>query len=145
MNKRGWLRIIEASIAAVIILGVLFYLYNRTQEANTYDLSDRARTIVDEIALNESMRYDIATAPPSSLGSTTFQVPASVQTFVIDRIHDSSLDFEIKLCTLRDVCGKSIFTGETYSAERIISSSIQFNSEPEPRKVRLFIWRRERE
>ncbi len=142
MNKRGWMRIMEASIAAIVILSTLFYLYNRAREPSVYDMTEKARAIVDEIAVNETLRYDILTSPAGPPPGITYTVPDNVQDRVYSLLNDASLDSEIKICSVEDVCGKSNFTGETYSAERIISSAIKIDTPHEPRKIRLFIWRK---
>ena len=51
-NKRGFLRIVEAIIAIVLIMGVLFTFYIKSRVQEEPDLSERARDILEEISRN---------------------------------------------------------------------------------------------
>lgn len=128
MNKRGFLRILEASIAIVIIFGVLFVFFNQ-QQARTVeqeDLSERARDILDEIAKDTSLRDAVL-----NNGNQT------VHDFISSRIPEAHLDFRFRICGVTDACGIEYISGNVYSAERTISSTI---SELGPDKIRLFIF-----
>lgn len=130
-NKRGWLRIIEASIAILIILTVLFALYKKQQTPTDIDLSERARSILDEVSQNSSLR-------DKALSNET----ADINSAISQHIPETNLAFEFQVCDLEDVCGKSTYTaGNVYTAERVISASIS-NPEFKPKKIRLFMWRR---
>jgi hypothetical protein len=57
MNKRGWLRIVEASLAIVLVLTVLFIIAQKTRPLQSpEDLTDTAKAILDEIASTPSLR-----------------------------------------------------------------------------------------
>jgi hypothetical protein len=61
MNRRGFLKIVEASISIFIIMGVLFVFFNQ-QKAEVQegaDLSERARDILEETSKNVSLREAI--------------------------------------------------------------------------------------
>ncbi len=133
MNKRGWLRIVEASIAIILVLSVLFVLFNRTRELREPDLSERARSILEEIANNGTLRDMILSDDPNKQALLTEVIRNRY-------ITESYLDFEVRICTLKEVCGKSTYTpGNVYAAERVISVVIG-KENYNPKKVRLFIW-----
>jgi hypothetical protein len=124
------MRIVEASIAILIILGVLFSLYTKNIPSNDVDLSQRARDILREISVNTTLREAI-------LDNTNLDM---INKSVASKIPESYLRYEIKICELSDVCGKSAFTsGNVYAADRVISAAI--NSGTNSKKIRLFIWR----
>ena len=131
MNKAGWLRIVEASIAILIILSALFAFNKRQEAASEPDLSERARAVLEEIAHNSSLIEEV-------LRNELLEInPAVAQ-----RVKEPYLSFEVRICNLNDACGKSTYTpGNVYAAERVISASVE-NPEFAPKKVRLFIWRR---
>lgn len=132
MNKRGWMRIVEASIAIMIILGVLFALYSKTLVSSEPDLSQRARDILEEIALNATLRMAV-------LQNNNLEVNNSI----IALIPEPALAFEFRICTLDSACGQSSFvSGNVYAAERVISTDLTNSGELGPRKIRLFIWRK---
>ena len=129
MYNKGWVRIVEASIGILIILGVLFALYEQQTVSNEPDLNQRARDILDEIATNSTIRDEIVT------GNNNF-----LNAIVAPYIPESYLAFEAKICEMDDVCGKSTYTdGNVYSAERVVSSTIYLQNNT---KVKLFIWRK---
>lgn len=134
MHNRGWIRIVEATIAILFILGTLFVINtNRAREQNAPDLNDLARDIVTEVAYNEQLRKMIITedlAAQEELGA-----------FVANRI-PQPLQHEIRICALDDACGKSVYTEQNvYAAERLISAAIVQEQNLASKKIRLFIWR----
>ena len=131
-EKRGWVRIIEASLSITIILGVLFYIYFNTATSEDSDLSEKARGVLEEAALNSTMRSAIIR-----------QDSLIVNTEVERLLNDKSLSFETRICEIESACGKSSFTeGNVYSAERVISVALPLGEEGKhSKKIRLFIWR----
>lgn len=134
MQRRGWMRIVEASISIVILLSVLFFLYTRDAYTEDLALDERARSILTELSSEASFREAVITNQTNA-----------VHQAVAQKIPESHLLFEVRICEIGDVCGKSNFTSSNvYAAERVISSSLERNPASggdEPRKVRLFIWR----
>lgn len=122
------MRIVEASIAVLIVLSVLFYLYVRSQEPITSRLDETARGVLEEMALNASIRKMVIENDGLLLNQTTRNyIPAY-------------LSYEIRICPVDQVCGKSSYTGEeVYASERVIGADIQ-NDSYSPKKIRLFIW-----
>jgi len=129
MNRDGILRLIEAIIAIVIIFGVIFIFFAQSRVGSGVDLSGRAGNILEEISKDVTLREAVLNNDTDVIGA-----------FVADRILEAHLDFEVKLCEVGSVCGKSVYTeGNVYSAERIISSTL---NDFDPKKIRLFIWER---
>ena len=133
MNKGGWLRIVEASLAVILILSALFVFYMKEKSSSPPDLGERARTILEEIASDATLRNSALTAEKGSS-------PQNIINLVASQITEPNLDFEIKICEIGDACGKSKYNpGNIYSAERVISASVD-HAGYEPKKMRLFIW-----
>ena len=127
MNKWGFLRILEAIIAITIIISVMFIYFNKSRNFPQHDLTIRARAILDEISKDNILRADV-------LNNQTVKLDDFIQI----RIPEAHLTFEVKICEVNDVCGKSSYIRrEIYSAERSISSILSSYS---PKKLRLFIW-----
>lgn len=122
------MRIVEASIAILIVLTVLFYLYMRSQEPIESRLDETARGVLEEIALNASIRKIVLEEDEQLLNQT-------VRSYV-----PAYLSYEIRICQVDRSCGKSSYSGEdVYAAERVIGADVQTSSYG-PKKVRLFIW-----
>ena len=61
-NKKAWVRIVEATIASLIIIGFILVMMSR-QQTKTPDIGDeiyeKQRSILDILSKNESLRNDI--------------------------------------------------------------------------------------
>jgi hypothetical protein len=130
MNKRGFLRIVEASVAIVIVAGVLFLFFTQGNVVEQPDFSERARDILEEISKNPVLRESI-------LAHSGDGVPVDVNNFIAPRIPENYLEFEAKICEVDSACGITYHETNVWSAERVISSTIDI---PGPKKIRLFIW-----
>ena len=57
MNKKGWLRILEAFLAIMLITGVLLVLYSRNLNTNRGgEIYNLQKSILDEVAEDDEMR-----------------------------------------------------------------------------------------
>ena len=132
MNKRGIMRIIEASVAILIVASVLFVTYNKNVVESIPDYSENARDILEELANDISMRKDVL---------DDLQDFEDFEDFIQGKL-PSHLTFEVKVCEVNAVCGQSSYEGNVFSAERIISTNFDSDSF-EPKKIRLFLWEKE--
>jgi hypothetical protein len=136
MDKKGFLRVVEASIAIIIIMSVLFVFYTNSREQKSLDLSERSRDVLLELSRNVSLRNDVLDYDVTLQGA-----PGSVEELVDLKIFEAYLETEIRVCDIDQVCGRStVVERDVFSGERIISADL---IEFKPRKVRLFIWERE--
>lgn len=128
MNRKGFLRIIEASISILIIAGVLFVFFNQQKVQNSPDLSELARDILEEVSKNTALRNAVLNNDPNGI----------VNDFISGKV-PGYLSFEMNICEVDASCGTRDYKGNVYSAERIISSTIE---QPvfSPKKIRLFLW-----
>ena len=133
MNRGGFLRIVEASIAIVIIMSALFVVRVQTQSGVQLDYSERARKILDEVSKDPMLRMAVLQQ------STT-----PLELFVDQKIPESHLSYEIRICEdILSVCGKETVTrGQVWVGERIVSATVT-TEEFEPKKIKLFIWETE--
>lgn len=126
-GKQGFLRIAEAGVAILIILGAILINYKNLTSLKEPDFSENARDILEEIAKDNNLRNEIL---------TNQDVNQNTKDFVRNNL-PNFLEFEIRACTISSVCGQSTYQGSVFSAERIISSNLQIFT---PVKLRLFIW-----
>ncbi len=135
-NKRGWLRIVEASTGILIVAGVLITLY--AQQIEVRDLSSEIYNlqifILDEIADNSTFRNEILSDEVDKSGLDSF----------VDEKLPANFNFSVKICNLSDwrECGLGAdgpASGDVYAEERIISANLTKYS---PKKVKLYIWER---
>ncbi len=128
-NKKAWLKIIEATIAILIITGILLVSFSKTR--NQPDISQELYEIESRILNNIASRSDLRT-----------KVLKENETYIEEVIRNQIpqyLNFTVRICnlTLPSCNMYYIIDKEIYVEERIISSNLTLY---EPKKVRLFVW-----
>jgi len=130
--NRGLLRIVEVSIAVMVIISImLFIMSNRNLSAET-DFSKVLQPLLEEIAKNITLREIIVT---NSLESET-----QIEFFLSSKIKNPALGYEVIVCEPNEICGlKQYPTGvkEIFTDERIISSTLQSHG---LKKIKIFLW-----
>ena len=114
-DKKGWIRIVEAFIAILLIMSVIFVvLANRV--GNRYDEDEAIyqlqETVLDEIANNDTLRIELL---DNEL--------ANVNNFIRERI-PASFSFETKICEVDSVCPLDSYRANVYANEVIISEFV---------------------
>src|SRR3989344_8263983 len=114
MDNRGWLRIVEASVAVMIVLSILFFIYlNKPVVSGEADLSQFARDVLSEVASNVTLRGDILSEDTEALNS-------SVANYIQGRY-----EFEVIICDVGSACGQLVFREtEVYAAASVVSSKL---------------------
>ncbi len=146
MNRRGFLRIVEATIAVMIILTALVLLSNNRQDPQERDLSEILPPLLEEIAQNATLRrsiivsYDLDGDP---LSGNNPDVINNLMSFLSQKIPVQTYSFDVRVCAIGVPCPLNPWPGEAedvFSAERVISSSVT-EENFSPRKVKIFLWR----
>ena len=134
-NKKALVRILEAFIAIVLITAVFAVLYTRNvsrieRGEQIYKLEE---SILDEVASDETLRKNILSDEPDL---------NEIKSFIAPRI-PPVFNFEIKICSIGEVCELESYLGEegkeVYSAERIISVTIK-QQDLNPKVLKIFVW-----
>ncbi len=126
-NKKAWLRIVEATIAILIIASVLFIMITREPKKDPIDIHDMQRFILEQISSNDTLRGEILQ------GQTT----AKTDAFIND-IKPSHWDFTIRICQVDEVCGMPFYVEkEVYADEILIAANL---THYQPKKLKLFVW-----
>lgn len=134
VNKRGFLRIVEAVVAILIVLGaILFVIAQNKGNSESGVLCDRIPPLLDEIAKNSSLRNAVLNNETEKISS-----------FIEQRISNPLVDFEVFICKAEELC--SLQDGgfddiEICAGERIISTTAE-RTEFEPRKLKVFLFRK---
>ena len=138
-NKHGWIEIVEAFIAVLLVAGVLLIVINK-YSPSSQDVSERVYnveiSIIREIQLNEAMRTEIAGV---TVPKAWEDFPADVKALIISRT-PNYLECVAKLCDTSDTCYLTAYSSkDTYAQAGIISSG---NSQqyPNPVQLKLFCW-----
>jgi len=129
-NKKGFIRILEAIFAILLIMGaVLIIISNNVQTLDiSNEVHEKQRYILDIITNNESMRSEIIN------NQTTL-----TKSFIEKNI-PNTWKFDICITEVDELCNPVIENDkDIYVSESIISSSL--TSYTSSKKLRFFIWR----
>ena len=132
-NKRGWIRIVEAFIAVLLIAGVLLFVINRGYigrrdiSAQVYEVQ---LAVLREIELDSDLRLQIL---------TNTEVPSAVESRINMRMPEY-LECTSRICDLEKVCPAP----EEVPLERdIYAQAVAISAEGEeygPKQLKLFCW-----
>lgn len=138
-NKRGWIKIVEAFVAILLVAGVLLIVVNRNNNT-TSDLSDRIYnaeiSIIREIQVNDSLRNEIVSlSAPIEWDNSAF--PVNVKKLITSRT-PNYLDCVAKICQTSDSCFLTAYSDkDTYAQAGIISGT---QHEINTLQLKLFCW-----
>ncbi|MFA4960881.1 MAG: hypothetical protein WC548_04435 [Candidatus Pacearchaeota archaeon] len=140
VNKKGWIRILEATVAVMIVSSVLVMVYSNQPKRADYseEIANLQKQILMDISSQKNLRLNVLYSDSGNNYSTLVN-------FVDDKI-PSHLNFSIVICALTnhptpcklasnlfvEIADKEIFVDEM-----IISAEVETYN---PKKVRLFIW-----
>jgi hypothetical protein len=136
VNKKAIFRIVEASIAILIVLGVILVVSTETERKSEIDFSEILSSILDEVSRDVTLR--------DMIFSDELSARQNIKDFIENKIKKGKLDYEVKICYFKDVCSLDSYPvnaeGDIFFEERVISSSLD-NPNFKPKKIKLFLWR----
>lgn len=132
-NKKGWLRIAEAFIAVVLIVGALTILFFNREDKKKDDsyIRDIQKDILEEIANDEQLR-NIA------LKKNESELKDKIRTLVPEAFF-----VEIRICNLNEsycIMTREYPKKDVFVEDRVISGNLSLY---DPIRVRLFLWRKD--
>ena len=144
VGKKGFLRIVEASIGIMAILGTLL-LVSLQSDIPDIDLTEKIPAILDEIAKNSTLREDIALNYNFNREADNSQINLKIENFFKKRISTPNVEYDFAICKAEELCALENFpleyNEEVYSYERVVSA-VETKPEFEPRKIKLYVWRK---
>lgn len=128
-NKKAWLRIVESTIASLIIISAIVFIISK-QQVNTGDISDevyeKQRYILDIISHDENLRNDIMANEKTEVENA------------ISKMIPLNWGFTTKICKINEICNAETPNDrEIYATETVIASTLINYS---PKKLRFFVW-----
>ena len=145
MNKHGWIEIIEAFFAILLVAGVILIMLNKGYfKSNDFSeqVYDIEVSVLREIQTNDTLREDIILAVsglpedlPVDWDNPNF--PQSVKDKIGERT-PSGLNCTGKICDIDDACTLGTNLGkDIYTQSVSITATLE---EVEYRKLNLFCW-----
>ena len=142
MNKKAWIRIVEAFIAILFIAGIALIVINN-KDVNEDDFSlqiyDLELSILREIQLNDSLRDDVLSVSSVPAEWEDTQFPTSIK----DKISGetpSYLECTAKICSPENDCVLDEDMNINVYAESVIITVTTEGSVYNPKKLKLFCW-----
>lgn len=147
VNRKGWLRIVEASIAILLIASAMLIFANRNSISSRQDyLQDSINPILEEIAKNSSLRtnvleYNLAANEADNTNNLTLY---SLGLFVKSRLSGQNVGILVRICPTNQTCPLKDYPSEAKSGvftdERIITTN-PIQNDFSPRKIKVFVWK----
>jgi hypothetical protein len=130
-NKRGWIKIVEAVLAVLLLSVFLVFVYIRHSDG--VDIGEYVyrleRSILVDIEKNNTLRGDVLSERKDRLND-----------FADSRISEA-FDFSFEICSFSEICGLKSreypIDKNIYADSVLITSTLE---EYEPKQLKLFIW-----
>jgi hypothetical protein len=145
MNNRGWLRIVEASVAILLVLGAVLLIGQGRFKSERIDYTEIERGILDDIGKNDGLRVKILQynfEPGNEVANAL--IITELKDFIRSKITIKNAKFDIVICSANELCFLSPYPGtqnDVFSLERMISSDIKSSAGYSPRKIKIFMWK----
>ena len=139
VNKKGWIRIVEAFFAVLLVVGVLIIIVSqffviKDVDVGVYELEE---TILKGISLNSSLREYIFVPDSDDLPFNASELE-DVNNYIMSKI-PINLDYEAVICEKDAICEMFKVVDEDIYARSILISA-ESGSGFEIRKLKLFCW-----
>ena len=141
-NKHGWIKIVEAMTAILLIAGVVLIAINQSRgiEEDIFSrIHNNQISILRDIQLNNSLREEIAnsTITPPIEWSEFDLLANKTKTRIIEKT-PNYLECEAKICEIGDLCPLTSVDSKSIYAETVIIAAT--NTEYNLRQLKLFCW-----
>jgi len=132
INRKAWLRILEAFLAVAIILSaVLIIMVKQKPKADiSEDVYEKQRQVLEVISKNNDLRNNILIEDNTEVNNLIFDI--------IPR----NWNYSTNICNISLICPnpEQVYETEVYTTEIIITSNL---TKYAPKKLRFFVWAKE--
>ncbi|MFZ1971010.1 MAG: hypothetical protein WAU65_02420 [Candidatus Nanoarchaeia archaeon] len=138
-NQRGWIRIVEAFVAVLLIGAVLVIVIdqqNNQQATPQVSIYNYEIYILRTIELNYSMRGEIISSTPP-LNWKSYNFPSDINN-TITSLTPSSLVCVAQICLTTDLCQSGLTLKKDIYAQSVFITAIDTNYSP--KQLKLFCW-----
>ena len=143
-GKGGFLRIVEAFIAIMIIAGVLSFIYvSQVQKPNKEEsIRQIQQIILDRISSDPDLRTAVLEGDSNSQSPTAQTSRETLET-EIGKFIPPDFEYEFKICPINEACGceNCNYEKEIFAEEISVSSTLDIGYDP--KVIRIFMWERD--
>ncbi|MFC1666210.1 hypothetical protein ACFLZF_00670 [Nanoarchaeota archaeon] len=144
MNNRGWIRIVEAFFAILLVAGTFLIAVNQgyVGQENTPEIYNSQLSVLREIQLDDTLREKILEINndliiPNGLEDDHSEFPPEIKTKINERT-PNSLICRSKICELEVICELNKYVDKDIYVQPVaITSNLEKYS---PRQLKLFCW-----
>jgi len=141
-NKRGWITVLEATIAVMLVSGVLMVVYVK-QDTHDSSVQDYVFSLQRQILADISARSDLRTlALKENETELNIFVGSKIPTAYRSSLKVCRLESNDDFCKLNyteviEAREKEVFVEETVISSELVTGASAIY---EPMKVRIFVW-----
>ena len=137
-RKKGWVRIVEAFVAILIITGIVLMILDKDyvkKEDPSPKIYAIENSILENIQNNQTLRGEIVNT--TSLPIEWLDVHQGIKDKIQDTI-PSYLECKAKICTLSDVCLlNETLEKDVFARGVVISGNL---TSYDPKQLKIFCW-----
>lgn len=135
-NKRGWIKVVEAFMAIMMLLSIVFIIINSNylRSEDKSHIESRAAEILRSIQFNDSLRSMVLNETNFSRDSLDLGFPIEIAEYANSSLTGIMCYFRI--CNSTELCDASReFDDEIYAKDILIITDL---TEYNPRKLKIF-------
>lgn len=138
-NKKGWLRVVEAFMAILMIGGAILIVVNQDTEGEeqaALGAYENELAVLRNVQLNDTLRSSILTISDNSLPVelNDSEFPQDVESKIEEKI-SPYLNCNAKICGIYEECIANVSsTSDVYIKQAVIFANMQVNN---PRKLSI--------
>jgi len=136
-NKKGWVEVVEAFMAIVFLLGVIFMIIgsDKIQRTDNVFHEGAEHDILLKLQANETLRQEVISQSDFTIDSNDTGFSAVIKNFLDENTIYGSTCYT-KICDSVGECNiDRDLEGDVYTSDVLITSSLTTYS---PRKVKMF-------
>ncbi|MEK6917851.1 MAG: hypothetical protein AABW51_02785 [Nanoarchaeota archaeon] len=137
-NKKGWIQVVEAFVAILLIMGVLLVVLNKRyvqKDDPSTKIYETESGILKSIQIDDTLRNYVLNQ--SSLPVNWSSIPSSIKNKIQSQ-KPSYLNCEAKICEINDECLNQLGSDQSIYAKSVLISAE--SSLYNPRQLKLFCW-----
>ncbi len=137
INKKGWIKIVEAFMAIVLLLGFLLIMIAQVNKSSVdTSLTEKNNVkILNGIETNQTLRNSVLSSSVPAYSNETF--PTDLETYLGNNTLSGQYCF-LYICGAESECNfKENVNTDVYSSEILITSNLTLYS---PRKLKVFCY-----
>ncbi|MEK6852979.1 MAG: hypothetical protein AABX59_03810 [Nanoarchaeota archaeon] len=133
IDKKGFVRILEAAIAIIIILLFIYFItvptFIRKSESQQEEIYKFELSILEEISETPSLREAVLNEDTTTIDS-----------YVKAKLQEKNLQGAASICEINEVCiAQNLPTQDIYVKETIISTTLEAQS-LQPKRIAIYAW-----